>query len=100
MKSLAAFASASVILLVHAGTADAYSRTGGGSGPRGGAYSTSGSGSCAGHACTSAQSATGPRGNVATRSNSGSCSGGGCTINHSLTGPAGRSATRGVTYGR
>ena len=80
--------------------ANAYTRNGGGTGPRGHSYTSQGSGSCSGSSCRSSQSVTGPRGNSGSRANSGSCSGGSCTTEHKLTGPRGSSATRGNTFSR
>lgn len=77
-----------------------WSRQGSGTGPRGGTFSSSGSGSCSGRTCSSNQAFVGPNGGVTTRSGSKSCSGGSCSSNAVVTGPAGRSATRSGTITR
>lgn len=91
----------SAILVAGATVAEAgWKRSGGGVGPRGGTFSSSGSGSCAGGACASTGSYTGPAGNTVVRNSSGSCSGGVCTRNGTLTGPNGNSAVRSGSISR
>ena len=87
-------------LAVAVSDANAFDRSGGGTGPRGNSYTSSGSGSCSNGTCSSSQSVTGPRGGTAVRNNSGSCSGSSCTVNHSGTGPNGRTYTRSNTISR
>lgn len=80
--------------------ANAYSRSSSATGPAGGKWSSSGSGSCANGKCTSAQSATGPRGGTVSRAGSTSCGGGKCSGGATYTGPAGNSVTRNRSISR
>jgi hypothetical protein len=90
---------ATVLMAAGTSSADAWSRSGGGTGPRGNSWSSTGSGSCAGGTCSSGQTYTGPRGTT-TRNGSTSCSGGVCSHTGTVTGPNGNSATRSGTVTR
>ncbi|UFZ04762.1 hypothetical protein LQG66_00055 [Bradyrhizobium ontarionense] len=68
--------------------ANAWTRSGSVTGPRGTA-SFGGSGSCSGGACSWQGGGTGPAGNSWSRSGSASCSGGSCTRQGQGTGPRG-----------
>lgn len=79
---------------------DAWSHSGGGSGPYGRTWSSNGSGQCAGGSCSSHQQVIGPNGNAWTRSGSGNCSGGSCSRSATVTGPSGRTANRSANWRR
>lgn len=86
---------AAALVVVGASFAEAgWSRSSGGTGPRGRTWSSTGSGSCAGGTCSSSQTRTGPNGGTVTRSGSTSCSGGTCEHSATRTGPNGGTATR------
>jgi len=88
------------LMAVGASSADAgWVRSGSGTGPRGNAWSSTGTGSCAGGTCGSTQTFTGPRGTT-TRNGSTTCSGGTCSHTGTVTGPYGGSVTRGGTATR
>lgn len=88
------------LMVAGASTADAgWSRSGGGTGPRGNSWNSTGSGSCSGGTCTSNQTYTGPRGTT-TRSRSTTCSGGTCKHTGTVTGPNGNGVTRSGTVTR
>jgi hypothetical protein len=92
---------ASALMVAGVSSADAgWKRTGSGTGPYGGQWSSSGSGSCAGGVCTSTGRVTGPAGNTFVRNSTGSCSGGTCSRSTTVTGPNGTSATRSGTFTR
>ncbi len=98
MKALQQFAIASALLIAGVSAADAgWSRSGGGTGPRGNSWTSSGGGSCYGGSCTSSQKFTGPRGTY-TRDGSTSCSGGTCSGGATYTGPAGNSVKRSRSF--
>jgi hypothetical protein len=78
--------------------ASAYTRTGGGTGPNGNSWLSSGSGSCANGSCSSQQTLTGPAGNQATRKNGLQCAYGACKTSHKITGFGGGTLTRGSTF--
>jgi hypothetical protein len=75
-------------------------RSGGGVGPHGRTWSSSGSGSCGGGSCSSNQAFVGPNGGVTTRSGSTSCAGGTCNHSATVTGPNGHTATRDTSWTR
>lgn len=86
---------AAAFLLAGASVADAgWSRKGGGTGPRGNSWSSTGSGSCSGGSCASMQTFTGPNGGTTTRNGSTTCSGGTCNHSATVTGPNGHGYTR------
>jgi hypothetical protein len=98
-----AFASLSlvaVLFVAQASAANAWTRVGGGVGPRGGTWHSSGAGSCAGGSCSSNQSFTGPAGRTVTRAGSTSCAGGTCNHSATITGPNGGMVTRNSTVSR
>jgi len=68
--------------------ANAGSRSGTISGPRG-TSTFSGSRSCAGGVCSSQGSVTGPYGGTISRQGTSTCSGGSCTGSGTITGPRG-----------
>jgi hypothetical protein len=89
-----------VLMAAGASSADAgWVHSGGGTGPRGNTWSSTGSGSCAGGTCNSTQTFTGPRGTT-TRNGSTTCSGGTCTHTGTGTGPYGRGYNRSGTVTR
>ena len=100
MKSKLALIFLASGLFIAEASAQGFSRSGGGTGPRGNSYTSQGSGACTGTKCSSQQSITGPRGRTAKRANTAQCSGGKCTTSHAITGPRGRSFTRGSTITR
>ena len=89
-----------VLCIAQVSAANAWTRVGGGVGPRGGTWHSSGSGSCAGGSCSSQQSFTGPAGRTYTRQGSTSCAGGTCNSSATLTGPNGGTVTRSGTISR
>jgi hypothetical protein len=96
MIKFSSFALATALILtgVSAAEARSWQRTAGATGPYGGHWSSSGSGSCAGGSCSSNQSWTGPGGNTVTRSGTTTCSGGSCQGSATYTGPSGNTVTR------
>src|SRR5229473_1668203 len=64
---LGAAAIAAMVMAAGASSAEAWTRSGGGSGPRG-SWSSSGSGGCAGGSCTHTGTTTGPYGGTVNRS--------------------------------
>ena len=91
---------AAVLSVAQASAANAWTRVGGGVGPRGGTWHSSGSGSCAGGSCNSQQSFTGPAGRTYTRQGSTNCTGGSCSSSATFTGPNGGTVTRSGTITR
>jgi hypothetical protein len=89
-----ALATALVLTTVSAAEARSWQRSAGATGPYGGHWSSSGSGSCAGGSCSSNQSWTGPGGNTVTRSGQTTCSGGSCQGSATYTGPGGATVSR------
>jgi hypothetical protein len=77
-----------------------WSRSGGGVGPYGRTWSSSGSGHCSGGSCTSNQAFVGPNGGVTSRSGATSCYGGTCNHSATVTGPNGGTRTRNSTWTR
>ena len=95
---LAACSLVATSVLAEAGSR--WSRSGGGVGPYGGTWSSSGSGQCSGGSCTSNQALVGPNGGVTTRSGATSCYGGTCNHSATVTGPNGGTRTRNSTWTR
>jgi hypothetical protein len=75
-------------------------RSGGGVGPHGRTWSSSGSGNCAGGSCASHGTFIGPYGGVTTRSGETTCAGGTCNHSATITGPNGGVVTRNSTFSR
>jgi hypothetical protein len=96
MTRFSTFAAAAALMLAGATAADAqgWSRNSSTTGPNGGKWSSSGSGSCAGGTCSSSQKATGPHGNSVTRNGATSCANGKCSGTATYSGPRGNTATR------
>ena len=94
-KLLAISAIVGALSAATAADANAGSRNGSISGPRG-TSTFSGSRSCAGGACSSQGSATGPYGGTVSHQGSSSCSGGTCSGSGTVTGPRGGA----VSYNR
>lgn len=94
-SNAAPFALAAVLLVAGASIAEAgWSRKASGTGPRGNSWSSTGSGSCYGGSCSSAQTFTGPAGGTTTRSGNTTCAGGTCNHSATVTGPNGNGYTR------
>jgi hypothetical protein len=89
-----------VLFVAQASAANAWTRGGGGVGPGGGTWHSTGSGSCAGGSCSSQQSFTGPAGRTYSRQGSTSCAGGTCNSSATVTGPNGGTVTRSGTISR
>lgn len=98
--ALASLSLVAALVVCQASAANAWTRSGGGVGPRGGSWHSSGAGSCAGRSCSSSQSFTGPAGRTTTRQGSTSCAGGSCSHSATITGPNGGSVTRSSTISR
>lgn len=94
--ALAGASLASAATLAEAG----WARSGGGTGPYGRTWSSSGSGGCYGGSCSSHQAFTGPNGGTTTRSGATSCAGGTCNHSATVTGPNGGTRTRNSTWTR
>lgn len=96
MTRFSTIAAAAALMLAGATAADAqgWTRNSSTTGPNGGKWSSSGSGSCVGGTCASSQKATGARGNSVTRSGTTSCANGQCSGTATYTGPGGNTATR------
>jgi len=90
---------AAMVMAAGASSANAWTRAGGGSGPRG-SWSSSGSGGCAGGSCNHTSSFTGVRGNTITNTGSTTCAGGSCTHTGTTTGPYGGTVSRSSTVTR
>jgi hypothetical protein len=99
-STFASLSIVAVLFVAQASAANAWTRAGGGVGPRGGTWRSTGSGSCAGGSCSSQQSFTGPAGRTYSRQGSTSCAGGTCNSNATVTGPNGGTATRSGTISR
>ena len=93
-KLLAVVATIGALSAVTMADANAGSRSGTITGPRG-TTTFSNSRSCAGGVCSSKGSVTGPYGGTVSHQGSSSCSGGTCTGSGSVTGPRGT-----VSYNR
>ncbi|MGJ4951748.1 hypothetical protein [Bradyrhizobium sp. HKCCYLS20291] len=100
--SIAAVAISAMVTALGSSGAQAWSRSGGGVGPRGGTWSSSASGSCAGGSCSRSHGGTytGPRGGVVTNTGQTSCAGGTCTHTGTTTGPYGGTINRSSTFTR
>ena len=94
--ALAACSLAATSALAEAG----WMRSGGGTGPYGRTWSSSGSGGCYGGSCASNQAFVGPNGGVTTRSGATSCAGGTCNHSATVNGPNGGTRTRNSTWTR
>jgi len=100
MKKLLAIAAIiGAVSAVTVADANAGSRSGSISGPRG-TTTFSGSRSCAGGVCSSQGSVTGPYGGTISHQGSSSCSGGTCSGSGTVTGPRGGSVTYNGTVTR
>ncbi|GLH82150.1 hypothetical protein SSBR45G_70590 [Bradyrhizobium sp. SSBR45G] len=100
--SFAAVAIGAMVMALGTSGANAWTRSGGGMGPRGGTWSTSASGGCVGGSCSRSHGGTytGPRGRVVTNSGETSCAGGTCTHTGTTTGPNGGTVSRSSTVTR
>lgn len=98
-KILATTALAAILLGGLAAEAQAWTRSGTVTGPRGvgAVYAT---GTCAGGICNRTVTRTGPRGLTSTTQGSFSCAAGACTGNSTTTGPFGRVFQRQTTWTR
>ncbi|WP_245431097.1 hypothetical protein [Rhodoplanes roseus] len=100
MSKLIATAALAVVLIAGAAAdAEAWTRSGTWSGPRGTA-SVHAAESCAGGTCSRQITRTGPYGGSVTRQGSASCSSGTCTGTRTTTGPYGGTVTRQRTISR
>lgn len=100
MKKILTMSALTAVLSVAAvAVAEAGSRSGSFTGPRG-TSTFSGSRSCAGGSCSSQGSVTGPYGGTASRQRTGSCAGGVCTGSGSVTGPRGGTVSHNGTVTR
>lgn len=99
MKKTIAFAAAALTMMALAADANAWTRSGGGTGSRGNSWTSQGSGSCSGGSCSHSGTLNGPRGTTNYGGNT-SCSGGSCTHNSYGTGPNGNSWNRTNTWSR
>jgi hypothetical protein len=77
-----------------------WARSGGGVGPYGRTWNSSGSGNCAGGSCASNQVFVGPNGGVTSRAGATTCAGGTCNHSATVTGPRGGTRTRNSTWTR
>ena len=93
MKLLTLSAFAGVLSFAVAADANAWTRNGSVTGPRG-TTTFNGSGSCADGACSRQITRTGPNGNSISRQGSVSCGNGTCTGERTTTGPYGNSIVR------
>lgn len=100
--AIGAAAIAAMMMALSASGAQAWTRAGGGVGPRGGTWSSSASAGCAGGSCSRSHSRTytGPRGGVVSNSGQTTCAGGSCTHTGTTTGPYGGTVSRSSTYTR
>lgn len=97
--SLAPVALAMTLMAAGASSADAWSRSSQGTGPRGNSWNSSTTGNCSGGTCSRTRTVNGPRG-TSTRTGSTSCTGGTCSHTGTVTGPYGNSVTRSGTVTR
>ena len=94
MKRLIAMSTLAAALSVAAAAdANAWTRSGTVTGPRG-TSTIQGVGSCANGTCSRSVTATGPYGNSVTRQGSGSCANGVCSGSRQTTGPRGNTVYR------
>ncbi|MBP2561324.1 hypothetical protein J2T08_002240 [Neorhizobium galegae] len=98
-KTLAACLLASTFALLSVGQANAWTRDGSVSGPRGTA-SVHANGNCASGSCSRSVTRTGPNGYSMSRNGSASCDGGTCTGSRTTTGPRGNTVTRSGSFHR
>jgi hypothetical protein len=100
MTKLIALSTLAAALSVGAAAdANAWTRSGTVTGPRG-TSTVQGSGSCSGGTCSRSVTRTGPNGNSVTRQGSASCAGGVCTGSSTTTGPNGNTVYRQGTVSR
>jgi hypothetical protein len=97
---LGATAIAALVMTAATPSGQAWTRYGGGTGPRGGTWSSSGMGGCSGGSCSHSSTLTGPRGGTFTNTGSTTCAGGTCTHTGTTTGPYGGTVNRGSTFTR
>ena len=97
---LGATAIAAMVIAAATPSAEAWTRSGGGVGPRGGTWSSQGMGGCAGGSCSHTGTFTGPRGGTFTNTGSTTCAGGSCTHTGTTTGPYGGTINRSSTFTR
>lgn len=94
MRSLTTLSALAAVLSFAVATdANAWSRSGSVTGPRGTA-TVQGSGSCAGGACSRSVTRTGPYGYSVSRQGTVSCANGVCTGSRATTGPRGNTIYR------
>ena len=98
-RFIALSALATALIIGAAADANAWTRAGSVTGPRG-TSSVQGSGSCAGGTCSRSITRTGPYGNSVTRQGTVSCAGGVCTGSRQTTGPNGQTIYRQGTVTR
>ncbi|UIK08838.1 hypothetical protein [Neorhizobium galegae] len=98
-KTLTAGLLAGTFALLSVGQANAWTRDGSTSSPRGTA-SVHASGGCAGGSCSRSINRTGPNGYSMSRNGSASCDGGYCTGSRTTTGPSGNTVTRSGSFHR
>jgi hypothetical protein len=87
-RGLTTLALAATVIFSIAADANAWTRSGTITGPRG-TSTVNGSGSCANGACSGSVTRTGPNGYSVTRQGTASCSGGVCSGSSQITGPRG-----------
>lgn len=98
-KALLMTAAAALVTLAGVADAEAGSRSGSFTGPRG-TTTWQSERSCSGGTCTRSGSVTGPAGNTRSREGSATCQGGSCAYSGSVTGPRGTGTYSGtVTRG-
>lgn len=98
-KTISAGAFAALLALAAGSPAQAFSRQGSVSGPRGTA-TLHAEGGCSAGTCTRSITRTGPDGATLSRSGTASCADGHCTGSRTTTGPRGHSVTRSGTFQR
>jgi hypothetical protein len=98
--TIASLSIVAALFVAQTSAANAWTRAGGGVGPRGGTWHSAGSGSCAGGSCSSQQSFTGPAGRAYSRQGSTTCAGATCNSSATFTGPNGGAVTRSGTISR
>jgi hypothetical protein len=98
-KTLTAGLLAGTFALLSVGQANAWTRDGSISGPRGTA-SVHANGGCTGGSCSRSINRTGPDGYSMSRSGSVSCDGGYCNGSRTTTGPRGNTVTRSGSFHR
>ncbi len=98
-RFIALSALAAALIIGTAADANAWTRAGSASGPRG-TSSVQATGSCANGTCSRSITRTGPYGNSVTRQGTVSCAGGVCTGSRQTTGPNGQTIYRQGTVTR